>query len=126
VLASATDILETVASRMSIETMLRVALQCAGLGQQQARKLATNVGSTHLCWWAMTITEAWAWNQSESEISDRSASPCNDRQRRPSHGEKLSSWRRRVLREEIIGVLGDQPNEVEKADLVKRILDLAT
>jgi len=123
--ASATDILETMASRMSIETMFRDAKQCAGLGQQQARKLATNVGSPHLSLWAMTMTEAWAWNQSESEISDRSESPWDNPKRRPSHGEKRKAWRRCVLREEIIGVLGDQPNEVEKADLVKRILDLA-
>ena len=123
--ASATDILETVASRMSIETMFRDAKQSAGLGQQQARKMSTNVGSTHLCWCAMTMTEAWAWNQPEDQISDRSESPWDDPKRRPSHAEKRKAFRREVLRQEIIGVLGNQLNQVENADLVERILDLA-
>ncbi|MBN8900870.1 MAG: tetratricopeptide repeat protein, partial [Rhodospirillales bacterium] len=67
--ATVADILGLVADRFSLETAFRDLKQVVGAGQQQVRGLASNVGCFHLCAWAFTMTEAWAWDQKAEALA---------------------------------------------------------
>jgi hypothetical protein len=123
--ATVADILESVAARFSLETAFRDVKQVVGAGEQQVRKLRTNVGAFHLCLWGYTLTEAWAWEQPSEHWGDRSASPWDDPSRRPSHADKRRAWRREMLREEIRTVLETGPRNENFTTVAERLLDLA-
>jgi hypothetical protein len=124
--ATVADILGCVADRFSLETAFRDCKDVVGAGQQQVRFVWANVGAFHLCLWAFTMTEAWAWCRGEKElVGHRSASPWDDEPRRPSHADKRRAWRRELLAEEIGAVLGGRADEAEIRDLAERLLNLA-
>jgi hypothetical protein len=123
--ASVADILEAVGDRFSLETAFRDAKQAVGAGQQQVRKLWTNVGAFHLCLWAYTLTEAWAWGRTTAGLGDRSGSPWDDPGRRPSHADKRRAFRRELLGEEIRQALHEGTTSRDFAALAERLLDLA-
>jgi hypothetical protein len=123
--ATVADVLESVAARFSLETAFRDVKQVVGAGQQQVRKLATNVGAFHLCLWGYTLTEAWAWERPSEHLADRSASPWEDPVRLPSHADKRRAWRRELLREEIRTTLEAGPTNVDFTALAERLLELA-
>jgi hypothetical protein len=99
--ASVADILAAVADRFSLETTFRDCKEVVGAGQQQVRFVWANIGALHIGLWTFTLTEAWAWGRSEEELVDRSDSPWDDPDRRPSHADKRRAWRRELLAEEI-------------------------
>src|SRR5262249_35832389 len=77
--ATVADILGCVADRFSLEGAFRDCKEVVGAGQQQVRFVWASVGSFHLCLWAFTMTEAWAWGRGEGElVGHRSASPWDD------------------------------------------------
>jgi hypothetical protein len=124
--ASVADILGLVADRFSLETCFRDLKQTVGAGQQQVRGVASNVGCFHLCAWAFTLTEVWAWNQKAEElVAHRSASPWDDLTRRPSHADKRRAWQRELLAEEIQAVVGEHHDPAQIRELAQRCLDLA-
>jgi hypothetical protein len=124
--ATVADVLSLVADRFSLETCFRDLKQVVGAGQQQVRGVAANVGCFHLCAWSLTMTEVWAWNQkAEVLVAHRSASPWDDRPRRPSHADKRRAWQRELLAEEIQAVVGEYHDPAQIQDLVQRCLDLA-
>ena len=124
--ASVADILGCVADRFSIETCFRDCKEIVGAGQQQVRFLGANVGAFHICLWTATLTEAWAWQQREQELTGhRTASPWDDQPRRPSHADKRRAWRRELLTREIQAVLRSDPNEEEIQKAAERLLGLA-
>ena len=98
--ATVADVLAGVANRFSLETTFRDCKEIVGAGQQQTRFHWANVGAFHVCLWAFTMTEAWAWNRAEEGlVGHRSASPWDDEPRRPSHADKRRAWRRELLGE---------------------------
>jgi hypothetical protein len=124
--ATVADILGLVADRFSLETCFRDLKQTVGAGQQQVRGVASNVGCFHLCAWAFTLTEVWAWNQkAEDLVAHRSASPWDDPKRRPSHADKRRAWQRELLAEEIRAVVGKHHDPAIIQNLAQRCLDLA-
>ena len=96
-----------------------------GAGQQQVRFVWANVGAFPMCLWTFTMTEAWAWARAEQELVDRSASPWDSPNRRPSHADKRRAWRRELLGEEIQAVLHPGVTEAEIQAAVDRLLSLA-
>jgi hypothetical protein len=84
-----------------------------------------NVGAFHICLWTFTMTEAWAWSRPTGELVDRSASPWDDANRRPSHADKRRAWRRALLREEFLVVLRSGMTEGEIQTAAERLLSLA-
>ncbi len=46
-----------------------------GADEQQVRNLHSNIGCFNLNLWMYTLVEAWAWDEPEEELVDRSASP---------------------------------------------------
>jgi hypothetical protein len=96
-----------------------------GAGQQQVRFVWANLGAFLVCLWTFTLTEAWAWGRTEGELVDRSASPWDDPNRRPSHADKRRAWRLALLREEIRAVLYPGATAVEFQAAAERLLSLA-
>ena len=124
--ASVADILGLVADRFSLETCFRDLKEVVGAGQQQVRHYWANVGSFHLCLWTFTLTECWAWQRLEEELTGhREASPWDREPRRPSHADKRRAWRRQILAEELHAVLKPAANQAEIRDLTEHILNLA-
>jgi hypothetical protein len=123
--AGAADVLRTIADRFSLETAFRDVKQSVGAGQQQVRKVATNVGAFHVCLWAYTLTEAWAWGRSAAEVVDRSDRPWDDPTRRPSHADKRRLLRRALLGDEIRAALGAGSTAQDFTAVADRLLDLA-
>ncbi len=122
--ASVADILETMAARFSLEITFRDCKEVVGAGQQQVRFVWANVGAFHVCLWAFSMTEAWAWRRKAEEVVDRSASPWDSASRRPSHADKRRAWRRAPLAEEIHAVLRPGVTEAEIQAAADRLLSL--
>jgi hypothetical protein len=124
--ASVADILESVATRFSLEVTFRDLKDVVGAGQQQVRRVQSSVGAFHMCMWTFTMTEAWAWNRPMTDlVAHRGASPWDDPTRRPSHADKRRAWRRELLAAEILAVLRPGMTETEIQDAAERLLDLA-
>jgi hypothetical protein len=94
------QILEDFADRATIEQDFHDVKEVWGAGQQQVRNLWANIGCWHLCLWMHTLVELWAWNQPHEAICDRSASPWDNPDRRPSHADRLRALRQETLRQE--------------------------
>lgn len=123
--ASVAEILGMVADRFSLEITFRECKQVVGAGQQQVRFVWANVGAFHVCLWAYTMTEAWAWDRKEEELVDRWASPWDKASRRPSHADKRRAWRRALLAEEIRAVVRPGATDAEIQATAERLLSLA-
>jgi hypothetical protein len=124
--AGVADILGLVADRFSLETAFRDVKEVVGAGQQQVRHVWASVGSFHVCLWAFTMTEAWAWDRDcEELVGHRNGSPWDKKPRRPSHADKRRAWRRELLGEEIRAVVGSRAGERVIRDLTERLLNLA-
>jgi len=123
--ASVAEILATVADRFALETTFRDCKEIVGAGQQQVRFVWANIGAFHICLWTFTMTEAWAWSRSEGELVNRSESPWDDPNRRPSHADKRRAWRRELLADEIRGALRPGVTATEIQAAAERLLALA-
>jgi hypothetical protein len=123
--ATVADVLTTIADRFSLEIAFREVKEVVGAGKQQVRFIHASVGAFHVCLWTYTMTEAWAWNRSESELVDRSESPWDKPTRRPSHADKRRAWRREILLGEILAIMRAGPTDAEIQAAADRLLRLA-
>jgi hypothetical protein len=123
--ASVQDILEAMAARGAIEQTFKDVKEVWGAQQQQVRHVYACVGAFNLNLWMFSLVEAWAWNRSEEELSDRSRCPWDSEPRRPSHADKRKALQRETLRAEIEAVLKGRPSKGEFRALAERLLDLA-
>jgi DDE superfamily endonuclease len=123
--ATAVEILEAMADRGSEENLFKDVKEVEGAGEQQVRNINSNEGCFNLNLWMHSLVEAWAWDKSEAELVDRSASPWDGEPRRPSHADKRKALQREVLQAEIEAALTGRPSKQEFRALVDRLLDLA-
>lgn len=124
--AGVADILGNVSGRFSLEVTFRDLKDVVGAGQQQVRRVRASVGGFHVCLWAFTMTEAWAWGRDAAGlVGHRAASPWDDAGRRPSHADKRRAWRRELLENEIRAVLRPGLTEPEIRAAEERLLNLA-
>lgn len=123
--ASVAEILEAVADRACIEQNYHDIKEVHGTGQQQVRSIWSNIGAFHLTLWAHTLVELWAWSKPKSQICDRSDSPWDDADRRPSHADRVSALRRECLEGAFkrLPLLWRRKRKIRR--LVERLLDLA-
>jgi hypothetical protein len=98
--ATVAEILEAVADRSAIEQNYHDLKEVHGAGQQQLRNYWANIAAWHLTMWLHTLIELWAWHKSHKEVVDRSASPWDDAERRPSHADRRNALRRSCLEQE--------------------------
>ena len=123
--ATVVDILEAMAGRTSLEQMHADVKAVEGAGEQQLRNCQANVGAYNVCLWAQTLVEWWAWDKPAAELSDRSASPWDQTERRVSHAEKRKALQRSCLKEEFWRRWGERPCPVEIQEAVEMLLQLA-
>jgi len=123
--ASVVDILEAYADRGSHEETHKGVKEVWAAAEQQLRNVYANVGAFNLNGWLYGIVEAWAWQQADEVLVDRSASPWDAEPRRPSHADKRKALQREVLRQEIEAVLAEPPNPQRYRELAEALLTLA-
>jgi hypothetical protein len=124
--ATVDDILTRVANRFRLEIAFRDVKQTVGAGDQQVRRLRTNVGAFHVCLWTFVMTEGWAWTKKSDElVGHRAGAPWDDPDRRPSHADKRRAWQRELLGKDIRAVLPAGMSDGDIQKVTERLLDLA-
>jgi DDE superfamily endonuclease len=123
--ATAEEILEAVADRGAIEQTNKDVKEVWGAGQQQVRNVHSNEGCFNLSLWMYSMVEAWAWDKTPEELSDRRRCPWDNVPRRPSHADKRKALQREVLQGEIHETLGGRPTKERIRHLAQRLLELA-
>lgn len=123
--ATVREILETFADRATIEQDFHDIKEVWGAGQQQVRNIWTNVAVYHLNLWMHTLVELWAWGRSHSQLCDRSDSPWDDVQRRPSHADRRKALCRWVLQAELSAISRVTPLPAKIRDLIRGLIRLA-
>jgi hypothetical protein len=99
--ASVQEILEAFADRATIEQDFHDVKEVWGSGQQQLRNIWSNLASYNLNLWMHTLVELWAWRKTPEQLVDRSDSPWDDAERRPSHANRRKALRRHILRNQL-------------------------
>ena len=123
--ATAVQILEAMADRGAIEQMFKDLKEVWGAGQQQVRNVYASIGAFAVNLSLYSVVEAWAWARDEADLVDRSRSPWDADDRRPSHADKRKALQREILREEIQAVVEQRAEPEEFQELALRLLDLA-
>lgn len=120
------EILEAFADRATIEQDFHDIKEVWGAGQQQVRNIWTNVAVYHLNLWIHTLVELWSWNKDHEELCDRSDSPWDDPDRRPSHANRRNALCRHIMRRELsaITIVWRLPREIIR--LTERLMNLAS
>jgi len=123
--ASVVEILEAFADRATIEQDFHDVKEVWGAGQQQVRNIWTNVAVFQLNLWMHTLTELWAWNRSQEELCDRSDSPWDDAERRPSHANRRKALRALILQNELTTITAAWHIPRKIIQLAERLMALA-
>jgi hypothetical protein len=122
--ASVQDILEAAAGRTAIEDTFKDVKEVEGAGQQQLRYWRANVGAWHWCLWGYTAVEWWAWDKPFEQLCDRSDSPWDEAERRPSHANRRKALQRELLGGEFWRRWGEGPCPAEIQEVVEVLLDM--
>ena len=124
--ASVQEILEAFADRATIEQDFHDVKEVWGSDQQQVRNIWTNLAVYNLNLWMHTLVELWSWDRSHEELCDRSDSPWDDAQRRPSHANRRKALRRQILRNELSTITDTWSIPTKFIQLAKSLMALAT
>lgn len=120
--ATVAAILEAVADRSAIEQNFHDVKEVEGVGQQQVRNIWANIGAFHLGLWVHTMIEWWAWRQPKEAICDRSQSPWDDAERRPSHADRRKALQRQCLEQAFFGGKHGQPLTGKIGQLLRQVI----
>ena len=123
--ATVAEILGVVADRASIEQVYHDVKEVHGAGQQQLRNLWANIAAFNLNLWLHTLIELWAWTKTHAQLCDRSDSPWDDPERRPSHADRRNALRRQCVRTEFSAIHSVRPIGRKFRLLFERLLALA-
>ena len=123
--ATVKDILEAVAARTAIEDTFKDVKEVEGAGEQQLRYWRANVGALNFCLWGYTAVEWWAWDKRSEEVCDRSASPWDKEERRPSHADKRKALQAEMLQTEFWRCWGESPCPPKIRELLEAVLAMA-
>jgi hypothetical protein len=124
--ATVAQILEAFADRAAIEQDFHDLKEVHGAGEQQVRHYWASIAVYHLNLWLHTLIELWAWGQSHRQLCDRSQSPWDDAERRPSHADRRNALRRHSIQSEIQRAQRVRRLTPKFQNLVRRLLRLAT
>jgi len=123
--ASVREILEAFADRATIEQDFHDVKEVWGAGQQQVRNIWTNVVVYQMNLWMHTLVELWAWNRTHEELCDRTDSPWDDADRRPSHANRRKALRQEIIENELSNITTECRLPRKILDLTKRLTALA-
>jgi hypothetical protein len=123
--ASVVEILQAFADRATIEQDFHDVKEVWGTGQQQVRNIWNNLAVYNLNLWMHTLVELWAWKRSGRQLVDRSDSPWDDADRRPSHANRRKALRQLVMQNEFstLKVAWQLPRKM--INLTQRLMALA-
>jgi SRSO17 transposase len=124
--ASVAQVLEAVADRAAIEQDFHDAKEVHGAGQQQVRHVFANLAAFNLSLWLHALIELWAWDQPAQKLRDRSASPWDDPERRPSHADRRNALRRACIHETFSATTALQTLSRKSRALLRRVIKLVT
>ena len=122
--ATVAQILEAVADRAAVEQVFHDVKEVHGAGAQQLRNYWANIAAYHLTLWLHTLVALWSWCQEQASLCDRSASPWDDPNRRPSHADRCKALRRNCIRLAISSALGGGRSLSKFRALVQRLVTL--
>ena len=92
---------------------------------QQLRNVYASSGALAVHLTLFSGVAVWAWSRAEEALVDRSRSPWDEEERRPSHADKRKALQREILGAEIRAVVGRRAEREEFRQLVTCLLDLA-
>ena len=123
--ASVQEILEAFSDRATIEQDFHDVKEVWGSGQQQVRNIWSNLAVYNLNLWMHTLVELWSWDKRHDELCDRSDSPWDDAERRPSHANRRKALRRQILRNELLNLTADWSLPRKIIQLAENLVALA-
>jgi hypothetical protein len=100
--ATVVEIIEAFADRATIEQDFHDVKEVWGAGQQHVRNIWTNLRVYHMNLWIHTLVELWSWNRPHEKLCDRSLSPWDDAERRPSHADRRKALRQQIMEHELL------------------------
>ncbi len=122
---SVKEILEAFADRATIEQDFHDVKEVWGSGQQQVRNIWNNLAVYNLNLWMHTMVELWAWDKNGRQLVDRSDSPWDDAERRPSHANRRKSLREQILRNELSVITSEWSLPRKIIQLAENLMALA-
>jgi hypothetical protein len=122
---SVKEILEGFADRATIEQDFHDVKEVWGSGQQQVRNIWNNLAVYNLNLWMHTMVELWAWDKNRRQLVDRSDSPWDDAERRPSHANRRKSLREQILRNELSAITTEWSLPRKIIQLTRNLMNLA-
>jgi len=72
-----------------------------------------------------TLIELWSWNRPHAELCDRSDSPWDDSERRPSHADRRKALRRHIIRNELSRLMQTWLLPQKITQLIQALMKLA-
>lgn len=123
--ATPAEVLEAFADRATIEQDFHDVKEVWGAGQQQVRDVWANVGCWHLCLWMHTLVELWAWNRPKPQVCDRSGSPWDDPDRRPSHADRRRALRGQLLDRQFLSLAAHRTVPRKIQQFIERLKQMA-
>jgi hypothetical protein len=124
--ATVAQILEAVADRATIEQDFHDLKEVHGTGKQQVRHDGSSIAVYHLNMWWHILIELWAWKQTHRQLCDRSESPWDAVERRPSHADRRNGMRRESIQDAIRQAQGRRRLTPKIRAVVGGLLRLAT
>jgi hypothetical protein len=122
---TAETVLEVMADRGAIEQTFKDVKEVWGAGQQQVRNIYASIGAFAVNLTLYSVVEAWAWSRGEEALVDRSRSPWDAEERRPSHADKRKALQREILQAEIQALVPQRRKRQEFHHLLTSLLYLA-
>jgi hypothetical protein len=116
--ASVQAILEAAAGRTAIAEAFKEGKEGEGAGQQPLRSGRAQEGAFPGWLWGYTVVARWAWEKPLGDLGDRSDSPWDDAERRPSPAHRRRALPRELLAGESWRRWGDQPCPPEIREIV--------
>jgi hypothetical protein len=123
--ASVETIVQTALDRWGIEQNFHDLKETEGIAQPQLRRYHSNIGALNLNLWVHTLIEVWGWDREASTLTDRSDSPWDNTDRRPSHADRRKALRREMLEEEFLKVGVPEPWSEKIRQLLAGIVRMA-
>ncbi|MBX3435345.1 MAG: hypothetical protein KF847_18675 [Pirellulales bacterium] len=123
--AGVQEILEAFADRATIKQDFHDVKEVWGAGQPQVRHIWTNLAAYNLNLWMHALVELWAWGRPAKRLVDRSDSPWDAPQRRPSHADRRQALPAKTVRNELatIAAAWSLPQKILR--LAERLMALA-
>jgi DDE superfamily endonuclease len=122
--ADVVEIVQATLDRWAIEQNFHDLKEVEGIEQVQVRRVWSNVGALNLSLWVHTLIELWGWSRPVEELSDRSESPWDDAERRPSHADRRKALQRELLEEEFQQSWGGRPLPAKIRHLLDRVVKM--